>query len=286
MPVDRAARAAIISAMSELNGKIALVTGAGGGMGHFVALELARRGAHVIVHARNAPRAQPTVDAIARAGGSAEVMACDLAALEELRTAARAVREKHKALHVLVNNAGYWSGPRSTTPRGIEMTWAVNVLAPFVLVRDLMEPLRAGRARVVNVSSREHYGGRMNWDDLQWQRGFAPRRVYQQSKLALVMQTNELARREPRLSANSLHPGVIATDLFRNMPWIVRVCIGAFCPSPEQGARTIWNLAVDDLFAQATGKFYRRFKQAKPHPLAKDESACARLWAVLAQQAA
>jgi NAD(P)-dependent dehydrogenase (short-subunit alcohol dehydrogenase family) len=177
MPVDRAARAAIISAMSELNGKIALVTGAGGGMGHFVALELARRGAHVIVHARNAVRAQPTLDAIARAGGSAEVMACDLAALDELRTAARAVREKHKALHVLVNNAGYWSGPRSTTPRGIEMTWAVNVLAPFVLVRDLMEPLRAGRARVVNVSSREHYGVRMNWDDLQWQRGFAPRLV-------------------------------------------------------------------------------------------------------------
>lgn len=272
------------SDVGELDGKVALVTGAGGGMGRHVALELARRGARVIVQARSLQRAAPTVDAITQAGGTAEPAGFDLSDLAAVRQAAAEIGRRHGALHVLVNNAGIWPGDRHVTLQGFEDTWAVNTIAPFTLMHELLVPLRAGSARVVNVSSKEHCRGTIHWDDLQLERGFAPRHAYRQSKLALVMLTNELARREPRLTANSLHPGVIATDLFRNMPWIVGLCIGAFCPSPERGARTIWRLAVDQDLQGVTGRFFNRFKKVQPHAMARDPQACARLWDIVAKQ--
>lgn len=271
--------------MKNIEGKTALVTGAGGGMGREVALELARRGAHVIVHARSEARAKPVVNEIQAAGGKAEIMACDLASIPALRTAAQMVREKHGVLHILVNNAGFWAGAHETTAEGHERTWATNVLAPFVLTHELLDPLRAGGGRVVNVSSREHLAGEIHWDDLYLGKHFSARRAYRQSKLALVMLTNALARREPALRANSVHPGVIATDLFRNMPWIVGVCIGAFCPSPAKGAQTIWRLALPD-GPDANGKFFYKLKESPPHPMAADEAASDRLWEILQAQAA
>jgi NAD(P)-dependent dehydrogenase (short-subunit alcohol dehydrogenase family) len=240
----------------------------------------------VLVHARNHDRAQPTVDEITAAGGSAEAAIADVASMAEVASLARTVGEKHRALHVLVNNAGYWSGPRETTREGFEKSWAVNALAPFALALRLREPLAAGGGCVINVASREHFAGRMNWEDLQHERGFSPRKAYRQAKLALVMQTVELARREPGLRANSVHPGVIATDLFRRMPWIVGACIGAFCPSADKGARTIWRLAVEEQVRDATGRFFYRFKEGRPHEMALDPAACGRLWDVLSTQAA
>jgi len=270
--------------MGDLDGKVMLVTGAGGGMGREVALALASRGAHVIAHARSESRIKPTLDAIAQAGGKAEPITFDLASLKSVREGAAAVAAKHPKLDALVNNAGFWSGPREVTGDGFEKTWAVNVLAPFVLWQSLAAPLRAAQGRVVNVASVEHKNGRIQWDDLQREKGFGPRPAYRQSKLALVMLTNELARREPTLRAMSLHPGVIATELFRNMPWIVGVCIGAFCPSPANGAKTIWRLAAEAEFANTSGTYFHRFKQKPPHKDAQDPATCARLWDVVAKQ--
>lgn len=254
-------------------------------MGREVALALAAQGAHVIVHGRSEDRVKPTLDAISRAGGKAEPAAFDLASLQSIRQGAALVASRHRVLHALVNNAGFWSGPRQVTADGFEKTWAVNVLAPFALWQALIEPLRAAQGRVVNVASLEHKNGRIRWDDLQREQGFGPRPAYQQSKLALVMLTNELARREPQVRAMSLHPGVIATDLFRNMPWIVGLVIGAFCPSPEKGARTIWRLAAQPEFADTTGVYFHKFKPKLPHKQARDAAACARLWDVVAKQA-
>jgi len=274
----------MIPPMTDLAGKTMLVTGAGGGMGREVALALALRGAFVIAHGRSAQRVQPTLDAIAQAGGKAEAAAFDLASLQSIRDGAALVASRHARLDALVNNAGFWSGPREVTVDGFEKTWAVNVLAPFTLWQALLEPLRAAKGRVVNVASLEHKNGRIRWEDLQREKGFGARPAYQQSKLALVMLTNELARREPGLVAMSLHPGVIATELFRNMPWIVGLVIGAFCPSPQKGARCIWRLAAEAEFAGTTGTYFHRFRKKLPHKDARDPAACERLWAVVARQ--
>ncbi|MBX3474042.1 MAG: SDR family NAD(P)-dependent oxidoreductase [Planctomycetes bacterium] len=270
--------------MADLAGKTMLVTGAGGGMGREVALALAARGAHVIAHGRDEARVKPTLDAITRAGGKAEPAAFDLASLAATRAGAAELASRHKAIHGLVNNAGFWAGSREVTTDGHERTWAINVLAPFALWQGLAEPLRAGNGRVVNVASVQHEKGRIHWDDHSLAQGFGAQKAYRQSKLALVMLTNELARREKDLRANAVHPGVIATDLFRNMPWIVGVCIGAFCPSPEKGARTIWRLAAEAEFADTSGQYFHKANPKPPHKEAQDAASCARLWDVVAGQ--
>jgi NAD(P)-dependent dehydrogenase (short-subunit alcohol dehydrogenase family) len=271
--------------MADLAGKTMLVTGAGGGMGREVALALAARGAHVIAHGRSEERVKPTLDAIARAGGKVEPAAFDLASLASTRAGAAELAARHKAIHGLINNAGFWAGGREVTPEGFEKTWAINVLAPFALWQGLAEPLRAGGARVVNVSSVQHEKGRIHWNDLGLADGFGAQKAYRQSKLALVMLNAELARRERDLRANAVHPGVIATELFRNMPWIVGVCIGAFCPSAEKGARTIWRLAAEAEFADTTGRYFHTYRPKPPHKEARDAASCARLWDVVAKQA-
>lgn len=253
-------------------------------MGREVALALASRGALVIAHGRSEERVKPTLDAITRAGGKAESAAFDLSELASTRAGAADLASRHKAIHGLVNNAGFWAGGREVTADGHERTWAINVLAPFALWQGLAEPLRAGNGRVVNVASVQHEKGRIHWDDHGLAQGFGAQKAYRQSKLALVMLTCELARREKDLRANAVHPGVIATDLFRNMPWIVGVCIGAFCPSAEKGARTIWRLAAEAEFASTTGQYFHANKPKSPHKEAQDAASCARLWEVVAKQ--
>lgn len=265
--------------MAELQGKVVLVTGAGAGIGRETARALARKGAHVLAAARSQERVQPLLDELARDGHSAEALVMDLASLKSVRSAAESVAAKHPRLHALVNNAGIWSGKRTVTADGYEHTWAVNVLAPFLLTELLLEPLRSAKGRVVNVSSREHENGRMNWADLQHEKGFGARKVYQQSKLALTMLTNELARREVgRLTANSLHPGIIATELFRNFPGFIRFWINLLMRTPEDGAQPQIKLASAPEFESVTGRYYRRFKETKPHELVLDKAAAARLW--------
>lgn len=265
--------------MADLQGKVVLVTGAGAGIGRETVRALARKGAHVLAAARSTARVQPLLDELAREGHSAEALVVDLASLKSIRAAAGLVAAKHPRLHALVNNAGVWSGRRETTGDGFEHTWAVNVLAPFLLTELLLEPLRSGKGRVVNVSSREHEAGRMNWDDLQYEKGFGARKAYQQSKLALTMLTNELARREEgRLVANSLHPGVIATELFRNFPGFIRFWINLLMRSPEDGAQPQIKLASAPEFETVSGRYFRRFKEAPAHKLAQDKAAMQRLW--------
>ncbi len=264
-----------------LAGKTALVTGAAAGIGRITALALARQGAHVLVAARGEPRAQPVVNEITGTGGSAAPLAVDLASLTSVRAAANRVLEDNPRLHILVNNAGIWAGSRSVTTDGIELTFAVNTLAPFLFTNLLLSALKeAGKARVVNVSSREHYGGKINWDDIQHKNNYGARRAYQQSKLALTMLTHELAKRVEGtgLTANSLHPGVIATDLFRNMPGFVQFFIRLLMRSPEDGAAPQIKLATDPAFDGVTGRYFNRFSEARPHVLALNEAARKRLW--------
>ncbi|MCA8915056.1 MAG: SDR family NAD(P)-dependent oxidoreductase [Planctomycetes bacterium] len=269
-----------------MDGKTVIVTGAGSGIGKVSALELAKKGALVVLVARSEDRIKPVHDAIAKAGGKSEILPVDLSSKQAIRDGAAKFLETHDKLDVLLNNAGLWVGKREVTADGLERTWAVNALAPFMLTQLMLEPLRAAKGRVINVASEEHTHGFMNWDDIQYENQFDPALAYRQSKLALVMQTLTLAEREAGvITANCLHPGIIGTNLFRNFPGFIRFWINLLMLSPEKGAQPQIRMASEVAWGDITGKYYVRFKEGRPHGSAQTASQRERLWKLLDQQA-
>src|SRR5690606_25490806 len=159
--------AALLPHHPGMDGQTVIITGAAAGIGRALALELARRGAHVVVSARTDAAAAPVLDEITRAGGKAESLPMDVASPDSIRAAVTRFLDSHGKLDVLVNNAGVWAGKRTVTPEGFETTWSVNVLAPFRLAQLLDGALKAGTGKVINLSSVQHYKGDIHWDDLQ-----------------------------------------------------------------------------------------------------------------------
>ncbi len=278
----------MLSRMADGNraetGRTILVTGATSGIGLEAARALARQGALVAVGARDAARGQAVVDEIARDGGRAELFLADLSRLASLREAAARFAAAHPRLDVLVNNAGVASRHRRVTDEGHELTWATNVLAPFLLTRLLMGSLSgAPRPRVVNVGSQAHRSGRMSWDDLELSRGYGVWRAYAQSKLALLLFTRELARREQGLAVNVVHPGGIATRIWRDLPWLGRALIELLLPGPEKGAGPLVRLATDSALDRVSGRYFDRYREIEPSAAGRDDAAAARLWEILAR---
>jgi NAD(P)-dependent dehydrogenase (short-subunit alcohol dehydrogenase family) len=180
---------------------------------------------------------------------------------------------------VLVNNAGIAPRARTVTDEGHELTWATNVVAPVLLTRLLAEPLRAApRPRVVNVGSEAHRSGRIQWDDPELSRGYNAWRAYAQSKLAILLLTREMARREPGLSVNVVHPGAIATRIWRDVPWPFGSLLSLFLPPPEKGAAPVVRLASDPALDGVTGRYFDRFREREPSSAGRDDAAAARLY--------
>ncbi|MCF6227061.1 MAG: SDR family oxidoreductase [Planctomycetes bacterium] len=271
----------------SMKNKTVLVTGAGGGIGAVTATTLAARGAHVIVHGRSLERVASTLDEIKKAGGSAEGLAMDLASMQSIRDGAAKVRENHDKLDVLINNAGTWPKRRIETVDGLEQMWAVNVLAPILLSHELLEPLKAAsKGRVLNVASAYHYLGKINWTDLQFEKRYRYRPVYAQSKLALVMLTFEFARRfaESGVTFNCLHPGTIASQLFRDWPKIIRWSIDLVMRSTKDGAAPQIMLATGHEFEEVSGVYFQRFKRKAAKKPARNNDLCSKLWDIVATQ--
>ena len=267
-----------------------MVTGANTGIGRAVAVELARRGAHVVLVCRSQERGRAAVAEARAAGGGetvAELLPIDLASLGAVRAGAADLLGRHDRLHVLVNNAGVFSMQRQTSSDGYELTFAVNQLAPFLLTRLLLPLLTAcAPARIVNVASGAHYGARMHWDDPQLASYPGHGRVaYGQSKLANVLFTRELARRleGTGVVANAVHPGVVSTDLVRGVPFPVRWAFRIFGLSPEQGAEGPVMLAAAPEMAGVSGRYFSRTREAQPSAAARDPEAATRLWSLCEQ---
>ncbi len=264
-----------------LSGRTVLVTGATRGIGLEAVRMLAAQGALVAVGARDAARGQAVVDELVRAGGRAVVFHADLSRLAALREAAARFANAHPRLDVLVNNAGVAPRRRLVTDEGHELTWATNVLAPLLLSRALLGPLRAApRPRVVNVGSEAHRSGRLRWEDLELSRGYGAWRAYARSKLALGLLSRELARRERNVAVNVVHPGTFATDIWRDLPWLGRKLLDLVLPPIEKGAGPVVRLAADPALEGVTGRYFVRYREAEPSAAARDDAAAARLWEI------
>jgi len=266
---------------NAIPGKTILVTGATSGIGLETARALSRMGAAVAVGARDATRGQAVVDELNHSGGRAELLILDMASFVAVRSAADRFTAGHSSLDVLVNNAGIAVGTRQVTADGHELTWQTNFLGAYLLTRLLLPVLkRAPAPRVVNVSSEGHRAGRMDWENLELPRNYGGLRAYSNTKLALVLFTRELAKREPGIAVNAMHPGAIATGIWRALPAILRAIVGLVLPSPAKGAAPVVRLASAPELDGVTGRYFNRFREEAPAPAAANDADALRLWEV------
>ena len=273
---------------TALRSKVCLITGATSGIGLVAARGLACQGARVVLVGRNPARCEAAVAQIHAETGNreVEVLRADLASQQQVRALARQLLERHPRLDVLVNNAGgMWLG-RQQTADGLEMTFAVNHLAYFLLTQLLLEALKASApARVVNVSSEAHRKAALDFDDLLGERRYGGWRQYCRSKLMNLLFTYELASRleGTGVTVNALHPGWVATGFAGNNGWRGRVWQGiarCFALSPEEGAQTVLYLAAAPEVAGISGRYFIRARAVPSSPASYDEAAAKRLWQV------
>ena len=267
--------------MGDLEGDRYLVTGANTGIGRATAEALGARGAHVILACRSEERTRPVLDAIAAGPGSASFLPLDLADLDSVRRAADTLLDAGTPIDVLVANAGL-AGQRGRTAQGFELAFGTNHLGHFLLVTSVLDLLRrSAPARVVVVASDSHLQARgIDWDAVRRPtRTITGMREYEVSKLANVLFAQELARRQDPdvVSTYALHPGVIASDVWRRVPWPVRPLLTWRMRSPEEGAATSLRCATDPGLGGRTGRYWADEVEKAPNPVATPALA-AELW--------
>ena len=273
-----------------LAGRTVLVTGGTGGIGRATALSLATMGAHLAITGRDRERCTDAAREIRAAGaGRVDVFVADMSSQSEVRRLADEVLQGLPRIDVLVNNVGGYWNTRHVTADGLERTFALNHLAPFLLTSLLLDRLKeSAPARVVTVSSGAQAMGRIDFDDLQGERSYSGARAYSQSKLANVLFTYELARRLPAsaVTANSLHPGVVRTSFGADDPAgvqrLLMPLVRPFMKTPAQGAATSIHLASSPDVEGVTGRYFANSKPRRSSKRSYDEAAAARLWQVSA----
>jgi len=268
-----------------LAGRTVVVTGAAGGIGLATAVGLARLGAAVALTARDAPRGEAALAAVEAAGGPgrASLFLADLSSLAEVRRLAADLEARLPRIDVLLHNAGAMHATRKVTPDGLELTFAVNHLAPWLLTRLLWPRLVEAGARVVSVASEAHRIAPLDLGDLQSEQAYSPWTAYGRSKLCNVLFAAELARRAAgtRVTSNSLHPGVVATGFGRNDGGLNRLLFTFMRPfllTAEKGARTSIHVASAPGLAGVTGRYFKDSREATPSAAARDEAAARGLW--------
>jgi NAD(P)-dependent dehydrogenase (short-subunit alcohol dehydrogenase family) len=272
--------------LSDMTGRVCVLTGANRGIGRATAESLGRLGATLVLVCRQRGDGEAVAAAIGRTGECPvpEVVEADLSVQAGVRAAAEAVRARHAAIHVLINNAGVVTRERQVTVDGHETQLAVNHLAPFLLTGLLLPSLRAGApSRVITVSSTTHHGAVIDFDDLQSRRDYDSAEVYALTKLMNVLFTYELARRlqGSGVTANCMHPGAVATKLladYMRVPLVGGALARTFGVSPEQGADTVVYLAAAPEVAEVTGKYFTHRRETRSSPASYDEAAARRLW--------
>jgi NAD(P)-dependent dehydrogenase (short-subunit alcohol dehydrogenase family) len=276
-----------------MKGKTCLITGGTSGIGKEIAIGLVKMNAKVVLVGRDECRCEETVREIMRnAAGISDTnndlisyMLADLSSQASIRKLGEDFLATHATLNVLVNNAGVFLPRRTTTVDGIEYTFAVNHLAPFLLTNLLLERIMSTTSsRIIITSSVAHKGAHIDFEDVQFERRrYNGLKAYAQSKLANILFTKELSRRlaGSSVTSNCFHPGGVRTNLVRTSPWYYRVIwktIAPFLISPRRGADTAIYLASSSEVKEISGKYFEKRKQVAPSKAAEDSEAAIRLW--------
>ncbi|NXR55911.1 RDH12 dehydrogenase, partial [Hippolais icterina] len=284
---------------ARLEGKVVLITGANTGIGKATARDLAQRGkcsARVIIACRDIAKGEAAASEIRAETGNQQVIVkkLDLADTKSIREFAEKFLAEEKELHVLINNAGVMLCPYSKTADGFEMHLGVNHLGHFLLTFLLLECLKqSAPARIVNVSSLAHHGGRIRFHDLHGEKSYNRGLAYCHSKLANVLFTRELARRlqgkfvlyfstGTKVTANALHPGSVYSDLVRHsfvMTWLWKI-FSFFLKTPCEGAQTSIYCAVAEELDSVTGQYFSDCQPAYVSPRGRDDETAKKLWSV------
>jgi NAD(P)-dependent dehydrogenase (short-subunit alcohol dehydrogenase family) len=281
--------------MSEMKGKICVVTGSNSGIGKETALSLAKMGAHVVMVVRSQERGEKSRLEIVKQTGSnsIDLMICDLSSMDSIKRFAQEFKSKYDRLDVLVNNAGAMFNKREVTPEGFERTLAVNYLGPFLLTHELLDLLKSSApSRIINVSSGLAKNGKVDLDDLQSEKNYAGTKayarvrapVYANTKLMLMMFTYELAKRlkGTGVTANVLMPGFVATNLGKNSgslsSSIMFKMVRPMQVNAKKGAETSVYLASSDNVKEVSGKCFAKKKEVTTCPASYNEEIQKRLW--------
>jgi NAD(P)-dependent dehydrogenase (short-subunit alcohol dehydrogenase family) len=269
-----------------MQGKVVVVTGGTSGIGQVAAERLAAMGARIILVARDPARAEASLAALRKAGEATHgAHIADLSSIAQTKAVAAKIAAAEPQIDVLINNAGALFNRRKLSPDGLEMTFAVNHMAYFVLTEGLRERL-AGTpgARVVSTASAAHQNAKLDMNDLQSARRYAGFSVYGRSKLCNILWTREAARRfeAARVTVNCLHPGFVATRFGDGSGGFLQVLMPlakAMAISPQKGAETIVYLASSEEVAGVSGQYFFECKPAEPSLEAQDDALAAWLWA-------
>jgi len=270
----------------DLAGKTYIVTGANTGIGKVTAKELARRGARVVLACRSKSKTEPVIEEIKQETGNQQVdfVALDLSDLKSVRACAEQLLAKEPKIHGLINNAGLVAKRGAKTVDGYQMTFGTNHLGHYLLTRLLLDRMKqTGEARIVNVASHSHYRAK----DIDWaavtraNQTIVGMKEYEVSKLANVLFTKELARRleGSKVTAYAVHPGTVATDVWRRVPPPFRWIMKKWMITPEEGATSTLVCATDPDLAAQTGRYYTvGGKEKRPNKVADDTQLASALW--------
>uniref|UniRef100_A0A8C1WRU7 Zgc:112332 n=1 Tax=Cyprinus carpio TaxID=7962 RepID=A0A8C1WRU7_CYPCA len=279
------------SSSVRLDDKTVIITGANTGIGKETVRDLAKRGARVIMACRDLEKAEEARKELMEDSGNQNIVAnkLDLSDTKSIRAFAELINKEEKQVNILINNAGIMMCPYSKTADGFEMQFGVNHLGHFLLTYLLLDLLKkSAPSRIINVASVAHTWGSIHLDDINSEKGYSPRRAYGQSKLANILCTRSLAKRlqGSGVTVYSLHPGVVQSELFRNLSKPVQIAVKVFSPFTKttiQGAQTTIYCAVEPKLDNESGGYYSDCAPALCSREALDDEMAQKLWELSCQ---
>ncbi|KAM7390201.1 hypothetical protein PAMA_008399 [Pampus argenteus] len=279
------------SSVVRLDGKTVVITGANTGIGKDTAIDLAKRGAKIIMACRDVVKAEEAVKEVIQNSGNENViyMKLDLADSKSIREFAEAINKDEPQLNILINNAGVMVCPYGKTADGFELQIGVNHLGHFLLTHLLIDLIKkSAPARIITVSSMAHSWGSINLEDINSENRYDKKRAYSQSKLANILFTRSLAKRlaGTGVTTYSLHPGVVQTDLWRHLngpQQVVMKMVKPFTKSPVQGAQTSIYCAVEPTLESESGGYYSDCAPATCSAAGRDDELAQKLWELSCQ---
>jgi len=265
-----------------LKDKIVLITGATSGIGKETAIGAAKLGGTIVFTTRNMQKGELTKDEIVKASNNKKVdfFYCDLTSFDSIRSCCDQFKAKYGQLQVLINNAGVWESKRKVSKDGIESTFAVNYLAPFLMTNLLLDGLKKGApSRIINLTSGYH-GGTIHFEDIEFKRSFSGRKAYRQSKLAMILFTKLLAEKleGTGVTVNCVNPGFTSTNLARELNFVLRAFFKLFGKDPKKGAETSVYIASSPEVENITGQYFVNKKIRQSSKESNDIEVAKKLW--------